>query len=133
MQRQGLSDSTIESTSGENQEVFEKRPRRKTREDKYDLKRKLISQPATSNCPHGDDERNSKQPTKKRRKMALAGYNVMEDFTSEAVLADRVTVNPPCRRPLPQLIVTRCHQSSSQESSVTYGYPVKHRVSGQDS
>ncbi|KAI1368585.1 hypothetical protein F5Y08DRAFT_335477 [Xylaria arbuscula] len=70
--------------------TFEKRPRRKTRPDKYDT-RKVKSQETKAT---GRSERNKRAPKPRKGKHVAPGKNVMRDFTSEAVTSDRITVHP---------------------------------------
>lgn len=69
--------------------AFEKRPRHKTRADKYDAKklgsRKKRKKPS-------DEEQHQPRKSKSRRKHLAIGKNVMNNFTSDAVLNDRITV-----------------------------------------
>lgn len=69
--------------------VFEKRLRHKTRADKYDAK-KLGSRKKRKKPP--DQERHPPRKSKSRRKHLVTGKHVMNNFTSEAVLGDRITV-----------------------------------------
>ncbi|KAI1183830.1 hypothetical protein F5B17DRAFT_443131 [Nemania serpens] len=71
--------------------VFEKRLRHKTRADKYDAK-KLGSRKKRKKPP--DQERHPPRKSKSRRKHLVTGKHVMNNFTSEAVLGDRITVKP---------------------------------------
>lgn len=66
--------------------VYEKRPRRKTRVDKYDIKGSKNSR----KYEKGVDRAKGARSRKRRR--AGVGKNVMNNFTSQAVLKDRITV-----------------------------------------
>ncbi|KAI0911665.1 hypothetical protein F4823DRAFT_560779 [Ustulina deusta] len=72
--------------------AFEKRPRHKTRPDKYDTKQ-LRGRKRRGKVPDQDEDqpRGSKS---KKEKHVLTGKNVMKNFTSEAVTNDRITVQP---------------------------------------
>ena len=66
---------------------FEKRPRHGTRGDKYETaKNKKSHSKQTSSKAH-------RKPDKKKRKGISTGKNVMSNFTSNAVLNDRITVS----------------------------------------
>ncbi len=69
---------------------FEKRPRYKTREDKYDSKKRKTrhKQESTGKAKH----KTRQKPEKKRKKAVTSGKNIMNNFTSGAVLNDRITV-----------------------------------------
>ncbi|KAI1259632.1 hypothetical protein F5Y18DRAFT_292407 [Xylariaceae sp. FL1019] len=79
-------------------QTFGKQPRRKTKADKYDTKkqndrkrRKL----ATEQKSIQDEKRTTEPPARKekrKKKSGASGKNVMNKFTSEAVLNDRITV-----------------------------------------
>ncbi|KAI0600169.1 hypothetical protein F4775DRAFT_599673 [Biscogniauxia sp. FL1348] len=79
-------------------ETFEKRPRRRTREDKYDTNKKARRKHgATRGEEDGDGANHRRKRTKraeKRRKSAAPGKNVMSNFISNAVMNDRITVQP---------------------------------------
>lgn len=69
---------------------FEKRPRHKTKEDKYDTKKRKRRQ---SHDSSGESRRKMRQNTEKRKRKAIAlSKNVMNNFTSKAVTNDRITV-----------------------------------------
>ncbi|KAI1096084.1 hypothetical protein F5B19DRAFT_218935 [Rostrohypoxylon terebratum] len=71
---------------------FEKRPRHKTREDKYETKKRKRG--------HEDGTRGHEEDRRKKRKKAqgkksaMSSKNVVNKFTSDAVLNDRITVQP---------------------------------------
>ncbi|KAI1114343.1 hypothetical protein F5Y14DRAFT_173340 [Nemania sp. NC0429] len=71
--------------------AFEKRPRHKTRPDKYDAK-KLGSREKRKVPP--DQEQHRPKKSKSRKKHPVTGKNVMNNFASEAVLGDRITMKP---------------------------------------
>ncbi|KAI8624641.1 hypothetical protein F5Y19DRAFT_306358 [Xylariaceae sp. FL1651] len=74
---------------------FEKQPRHKTKVDKYDMK-KLESHKRRKKPLNQNEHELTKTKLRKRKQMAT-GKNVMKDFTSEAVLKDRITVQPTLR------------------------------------
>ncbi|KAI1157106.1 hypothetical protein F4825DRAFT_400682 [Nemania diffusa] len=71
---------------------FEKRRRYKTRVDKYDIK-KSGGRRKSEKIPEQDEDRPRKSKSGKRRHIAT-GKDVMNNFTSEAVLNNRITVQP---------------------------------------
>ena len=66
---------------------FEKRPRHKTREDKYESKKSKGHQ------PEGASSKPRRKSEKTKRKAIASGKNVMNNFISDAVLNDRITVS----------------------------------------
>ncbi|KAI1107879.1 hypothetical protein F4804DRAFT_3459 [Jackrogersella minutella] len=72
---------------------FEKRPRHKTREDKYETKKKKRNREQEGGTGHEDYRRKKRKKTEKRKSM-LSSKNVVNNFTSNAVLNDRITVPP---------------------------------------
>lgn len=68
---------------------FEKRPRHKTREDKYDSKKRKrnISQESSE-----ESRSKVRRKPEKKKKAIGSSKNVMNNFTSEAVINDRITV-----------------------------------------
>ncbi len=93
-QKIALSEASISShsaTSGPATEIFEKRPRHKTREDKYEPKRKGKKSRKT-----GEEEMTRKKREKRgNRKKAVkkAGEDVMQSFKSKSIGQDRLTVS----------------------------------------
>ncbi|KAI5918511.1 hypothetical protein F4810DRAFT_570643 [Camillea tinctor] len=77
-------------------DTFEKRPRRKTREDKYDQKKKAGRKHEITRGGEDEPDRPRKRckRAEKRRKPAIPSKNVMNNFTSDAVMNDRITVQP---------------------------------------
>lgn len=71
--------------------TFEKRPRHKTRPDKYDTRKAKSSKTKEKMTGRGREKRESKP---RKGKHVTTGKNVMKDFTSEAVTSDRITVCP---------------------------------------
>ncbi|KAI1780118.1 hypothetical protein F4818DRAFT_166293 [Hypoxylon cercidicola] len=71
---------------------FEKRPRHKTREDKYETGKKR-RRGEENNADHGDHQKKKRKKSEKRKSMA-SSKNVVNNFTSDAVLNDRITVQP---------------------------------------
>ncbi|KAI0864192.1 hypothetical protein F4860DRAFT_433345 [Xylaria cubensis] len=66
--------------------AFKKRRRHKTRADKYDTKK-------LEDCKRSKEDENRPRRSKSNRRMPIVtGKNVMKNFTSEAVLNDRITV-----------------------------------------
>ncbi|KAI0456620.1 hypothetical protein F5B21DRAFT_145586 [Xylaria acuta] len=68
--------------------AFEKRPRHKTKADKYDTKK------LEGRKRKGAGEHRPRGSKSNRRGPIVTGKNVMKNFTSEAVLNDRITVQP---------------------------------------
>ena len=65
---------------------FEKKPRRKTREDKYESKK----------CKRSQTKNDSSKPRRKsdkKKRVIGSGKHLMNNFTSDAVLNDRITVS----------------------------------------
>ncbi|KAI0427413.1 hypothetical protein F5Y09DRAFT_344745 [Xylaria sp. FL1042] len=74
------------------QPTFEKRPRHKTRPDKYDTKKSNARERRTKVT--GQCEHQSRVSKSKKRKHVVDWKNVMKNFTSEAVTNGRITVRP---------------------------------------
>ncbi|KAI2638070.1 hypothetical protein GGS21DRAFT_538349 [Xylaria nigripes] len=72
--------------------AYEKRPRYKTRADKYDLN-KSLKRSVKPYCT----EHQPRESKPKKRKRHATGKNVMSNFASDAVLNDRITVQPNLR------------------------------------
>ncbi|KAI0514833.1 hypothetical protein F5B22DRAFT_636908 [Xylaria bambusicola] len=72
--------------------IFEKRPRRKTRPEKYDARKPESQKRKNKGAAQREHERRGTGPRKGRH--LAAGRNVMKDFTSGAVLSNRITVHP---------------------------------------
>lgn len=71
-------------------EAFEKRARHKTREDRYDLK--------AQNRKHDENTRQKRTTTKRQKKSGRkatkrASEDLMNDFTSQSIGGDRLTVS----------------------------------------
>ncbi|KAI0842219.1 hypothetical protein F5Y06DRAFT_171077 [Hypoxylon sp. FL0890] len=82
------------TTSHVDEEVnFEKRPRRKTREDKYETKKKKRKHEQEGDPSH-DDHRRKKRKRAEKRKTTISGKNIVNNFRSDAVLNNRITVQP---------------------------------------
>ncbi|KAI1143382.1 hypothetical protein F5Y05DRAFT_151096 [Hypoxylon sp. FL0543] len=82
------------TTSHVDKEVsYEKRPRHKTRKDKYETKEKKRKHQQEGHPSH-DDHRCKKRRRAEKRKTMISGKNVMNNFRSDAVLNDRITVQP---------------------------------------
>ncbi|KAI1209107.1 uncharacterized protein F4807DRAFT_110381 [Annulohypoxylon truncatum] len=71
---------------------FEKRPRRKTREDKYETKNKKRYHEKEGSGY--EEHRKKKRKKAEKRKSTISSKNVVNNFTSDAVLNDRITVQP---------------------------------------
>lgn len=69
---------------------FEKRHRHRTREDKYDTSKRRTRNAQQSTKESGHMAR--QDPEKKKKKGIALGKHVMNNFTSEAVRKDRITV-----------------------------------------
>ncbi|KAI0468664.1 hypothetical protein F4859DRAFT_197293 [Xylaria cf. heliscus] len=66
--------------------IFERRPRHKTKADKYDIKK-------SGDCKRREKDENYPRRSKRsKRGPIVTGKNVMKNFTSEAVFNDRITV-----------------------------------------
>lgn len=79
------------TSSSAHQEVFEKRARHKTREDRYEPKKEKKSfegkdwekRPRTKRAKKGDEKRAARK----------AGENLINNFTSKSIRQERLTVN----------------------------------------
>ncbi|KAI0818114.1 hypothetical protein GGR55DRAFT_673945 [Xylaria sp. FL0064] len=87
-----LDASSPDSPIRKRKQTFEKRPRHKTRPDKYDTK-KSNGRDGRANVT-GQGKHQSRGSKSKKRKHAVNGKNVMKNFTSEAVTSGRITVQP---------------------------------------
>ncbi|KAI0392879.1 hypothetical protein F5Y17DRAFT_334203 [Xylariaceae sp. FL0594] len=85
-------DSLPVSDAGEGL-VFEKRPRHKTRADKYEKKESARDGKRRKT----EEGKNLRKPRAKKKKDIAVGKNVMNNFVSEAVTNDRITVHPNLR------------------------------------
>ncbi|KAI1177600.1 hypothetical protein F4777DRAFT_199855 [Nemania sp. FL0916] len=72
--------------------AFEKRPRHKTRADKYDTKKSGDGKKRKGTQKQDDNGPN--KPKSKKRKHPATGKNVMSNFNSGSILNDRITVQP---------------------------------------
>ncbi|KAI2473514.1 hypothetical protein F4781DRAFT_136254 [Annulohypoxylon bovei var. microspora] len=72
---------------------FEKRPRRKTRDDKYETKKKKQDHEKGGSGGYEDHRRKKRKKAEKRKSM-ISSKNVVNNFASNAVLNDRITVQP---------------------------------------
>ncbi|OTB08706.1 hypothetical protein M426DRAFT_316719 [Hypoxylon sp. CI-4A] len=89
-----LSDSSVASYVGEKVN-YEKRPRRKTREDKYETRKEKRHRQQEDAINHDDHRRKKRKKAEKRKsKAGISSKNVMSNFTSAAVLNERITVQP---------------------------------------
>ncbi|KAI0382001.1 hypothetical protein F5Y04DRAFT_288155 [Hypomontagnella monticulosa] len=75
---------------------FEKRPRHKTRDDKYETKRKKQAREPERTTSQ-DGHRKKKRKKTEKRKHTVSSRNVVNNFTSDAVLNERITVQPHLR------------------------------------
>ncbi|KAI1435289.1 hypothetical protein GGR50DRAFT_333732 [Xylaria sp. CBS 124048] len=75
--------------------TFEKRPRHKTRADKYDTKKSRGHE--RKNKSPDPEEHHPKKSRRRGKKIHVNGKNVMDRFASDAVLNDRITVQPNLR------------------------------------
>ncbi|KAI0136435.1 hypothetical protein BJ170DRAFT_10558 [Xylariales sp. AK1849] len=97
---------------------FDKRPRHKTRTDKYDPRGKERRSPEKSEA---NAQRHRSKRSRKDRKPLLSSKNVMGNFNSNAVLNDRITVSQNLRpgifqngrkaatKPIPDLAFSEMH------------------------
>ncbi|TGJ85231.1 hypothetical protein E0Z10_g3567 [Xylaria hypoxylon] len=72
--------------------AFEKRPRHKTRADKYDTKKPKDRK--RSEEQRDQDKYQPRVSKSKKRKHVVTGKNVMRNFNSGAVTNDRITIQP---------------------------------------
>ncbi|KAI0176411.1 hypothetical protein GGR52DRAFT_540901 [Hypoxylon sp. FL1284] len=72
---------------------FEKGQRRRTREDKYETGKKKRHREEGNDAGHGDPPK-KKHRRSERKKSMMSSKNVMNNFTSGAVLNDRITMQP---------------------------------------
>ncbi|KAI1470092.1 uncharacterized protein F4812DRAFT_313816 [Daldinia caldariorum] len=88
-------DASSATSHADERRNFEKKPRRKTREDKYEMKKREHSHKERHAMPRSNHHHRDKmrKKTEKRKSMA-SSKNVMDNFTSNAVLNDRITVQP---------------------------------------
>lgn len=103
---------------GRTEKSYGRKPRRKTREDRYDLKQdKVVRKPRTRKKRHHPREREEK-----RRKKSSSG--MMHDFSSENVVPKRLTVSPydegPCCLQELSALSTDLRNSSNQHSRPDY-------------
>ncbi|KAI1828538.1 hypothetical protein F4861DRAFT_7519 [Xylaria intraflava] len=114
-------------------QAFEKRPRYKTKADKYDT-RKLGGHESNDKSPdRGANRPNGSRPRRKKRH--TTGKNVMNHFTSDAVLNDRITIQPNLwpglfknkrvsnKRPVTDLSFSSMRLPTSQGHDVENGRP----------
>ncbi|KAI1279194.1 hypothetical protein F5Y07DRAFT_51915 [Xylaria sp. FL0933] len=87
-----LDASSPVSHIGTREPTFEKRPRHKTRPDKYDTKKSHVREGRANVTDQGKHQ--SRGSKSKKRKHAVNGKNVMKNFTSDAVTSGRITVQP---------------------------------------
>ncbi|KAI1345283.1 hypothetical protein F5Y15DRAFT_23047, partial [Xylariaceae sp. FL0016] len=77
---------------------YDRRPRRKTKEDKYDTKRKHSRKhERDSPSPNEQGSHRGKRSKKSKKKSLLVSKKVLNNFTSDAVLNGRITMQPPLR------------------------------------
>ncbi|KAI0404370.1 hypothetical protein F4802DRAFT_253928 [Xylaria palmicola] len=88
----GTVDASLPASHNSRALAFEKRPRHKTKADKYDSK-KSGKHTKRGQVLDQDEHRPSVSRLKKR-KHTVTGKNIMNNFNSEAVLSDRITVQP---------------------------------------
>lgn len=107
------------SSLSEKENVYVKRPRRKTKDARYDTKRAKTTREKPEHAA-------SKPRKRKDRKQELrSGRDVMKNFTSNAVSYDRVTVSSrPRKRQQTALVLTR--NRSSQVSQLVFS-PMEER------
>ncbi|KAI1659896.1 hypothetical protein F4813DRAFT_327871 [Daldinia decipiens] len=86
-------DASSTTSGADKQPNFEKRPRRKTREDKYETKKRKRNREEGSTVDHSNHRGKKRKKVDKRKSMA-SSKNVMNNFTSNAVLNERITVQP---------------------------------------
>ncbi|KAK6954083.1 hypothetical protein Daesc_004045 [Daldinia eschscholtzii] len=86
-----LDASSTTSHTGE-QPNFEKKPRRKTKEDKYEIKKRKHNHKERDAIAHNTHQHRDKKRKKiEKRKSMTSSKNVMNNFASNAVLNDRIT------------------------------------------
>ncbi|KAI5866429.1 hypothetical protein GGS23DRAFT_270399 [Durotheca rogersii] len=89
----GLDASSVASPV-DNAENFEKRPRRKTREDRYELGKGRKRRRRERESAKGRDDCRGKRRKRSQKKQMMSSKDVVKNFTSDAVLHDRITVPP---------------------------------------
>lgn len=82
---------TDDDSHGPGKNVYEKRPRRKTREDRYDS-RKQRKKRAKPEADHKKEPSPVKKSRNKSKQKLRSGKEVMTNFTSTAIPPGRVTV-----------------------------------------
>lgn len=95
-QRLASSDSGVSShlaSPAPPKETFEKRPRHKTREDKYEPKKKEKEE--KNRVSEGKSSRKKREKSGDRRKAAKkAGDELIQNFSSKNIAQDRLTIRP---------------------------------------
>ncbi|KAI1414837.1 hypothetical protein F5Y13DRAFT_178691 [Hypoxylon sp. FL1857] len=86
-------DASSTTSHVEEEANFEKRPRRKTREDKYETNKKKRKHEQAGD-PSRDIHRHKKRKGVEKRKYVVSSKNLVNNFSSNAVLNDRITVQP---------------------------------------
>ncbi|KAG5941633.1 hypothetical protein E4U53_007387 [Claviceps sorghi] len=77
------------------EEEFVRKPRRKTRPDRYATKKALVSDKGQSHRRNGDDDDPSRGSRKARLRIRLrSGKEVMSNFTSENICRDTLITKP---------------------------------------
>ena len=91
----GKSMRTFSDVEHDYDHAYEKRPRRKTRQDRYDTKRQKLQYQGKRRKTKEKKTipRNSKRPDSRKGQLR-SGKEVMDNFTSAAIAVDKVTVSP---------------------------------------
>ncbi|KAI1330051.1 hypothetical protein F5Y16DRAFT_416149 [Xylariaceae sp. FL0255] len=95
----GESASSLSSSAAVHSQRYEKRPRYKTKANKYDTKKsaKPKNQKKPSKKTSVPDSHEKSRPKGWKRKTVSSGKNVMNNFVSDAVSKERITVHPPLK------------------------------------
>ncbi|KAL6869823.1 hypothetical protein ACO1O0_001154 [Amphichorda felina] len=91
----GKSTGTFSDVEDDHDHAYEKRPRRKTRQDRYDTKRQKVQYGGKQK--KRKEKKNIPRHSKRldnRKGQLRSGKEVMDNFTSAAITADKVTVSP---------------------------------------
>ncbi|KAI0889835.1 uncharacterized protein GGS22DRAFT_177007 [Annulohypoxylon maeteangense] len=86
-------DASSISSHVDEQMNFERRPRHKTREDKYETKKTKRDHEKGSSGGY-EEHRRKKRKKAEKRKSIISSKNIVNNFTSDAVLNSRITVQP---------------------------------------
>ncbi len=111
-----LKESVSESDKTFSENIYERKPRRKTREDRYDLKQDIfVKNPRKRIIESHGRERDGERRNGKRRKKS--GSAIMHEFVAENIAPKRLTVSSKDLYCLQELLAssTDLENSSNQE------------------